>query len=323
MSEMKLAFMSWVCPGWDVGRIVDGAKRHGYQGVELRVGSGHAHGIDKETPQDEVRRAGLAFRESGIEVCAIATSCRFSMQDAKERAQNVDDLKAYIGLAQALGCGRVRVFGGKMPDGIEPAGVVDQVADAISDALDVAAQARVQILVETHDSFSHTPYVRELMSQLYSDFAGVVWDVAHPLRHFERIDDSFDDVADYIRHVHVHDITYNEDRTKIKVVGFGQGMVPFDRMVSLLSDDGYEGYLSVEVMEGDPDEVLADYAQGLSRLTGAEPEEQEEPDAPPESQKETSGPASASREDVEEEAGETEGENTGSGQGKKAPETTE
>lgn len=270
MSEMRLAFMTWVCPEWSVQQIIEGAHRHGYQGVELRVGSGHKHGVEKETSEEEARRVGLAFREQGLEVCAIAASCSFASADGDERGRQVQDLKAYIALAHALGCGRVRIFGGQFPPAIEPAAVIDYVADAISESLETAQEARVQVLVETHDSFSHTPYARELMSQLYSEYAGIVWDLAHPLRHFERVEDTYDNIAGFVKHAHVHDFMYSEDRSSIRIVPFGAGVVPHQRVLALLAGSGYNGYLSVEVMEGDADQVLADYAGGLRRLLGRE-----------------------------------------------------
>ncbi|HHN46819.1 MAG TPA: sugar phosphate isomerase/epimerase [Planctomycetes bacterium] len=264
-ANMKLSFMTWVTPKWGVDEIIGAARRHGYQGVEIRVESNHAHGIERTASPESAKTAGLRFREAGIELCCIATSCRFAIADPAERARQTEDLLAYIELAHIVGCSRLRVFGGNMPDGVEPAGAIDWVADAISEAMEAAEQKRVSILLETHDSFSRTHYVREVMRQLYSDYVGVVWDIIHPLRHLENVQETFDNIAPYIRHCHVHDMAYNEDRTKLNWAEPGAGIAPFSEAVQLLAAHGFSGYLSVEVMEGDPDGVLAAYADFLRK----------------------------------------------------------
>jgi len=263
MSEanIKLSFMTWVTPTWNIDQIIAGARKYGYQGVEIRVESKQAHGIERTASADDVKNAGLRFREAGVEVCALATSCHFALREKAEREEQIGDLISYIDLANALGCSRIRVFGGEMPDGVEPAGVVDWVADALSEVLDVAEQKHTYILLETHDSFAHTQYIREVMRQVYSEYSGVVWDIMHPLRHLEDLEESFDNIAPYVRHCHVHDCAYDADRTVLDFVPPGEGFVPNGQAVKLLAKNGFNGYLSVEVMKGDPDDVLASYAE--------------------------------------------------------------
>ena len=43
---MKLSFMTWACPEWDLNEVITGAIRYGYDGVEPRVEVKQKHGID-------------------------------------------------------------------------------------------------------------------------------------------------------------------------------------------------------------------------------------------------------------------------------------
>jgi sugar phosphate isomerase/epimerase len=260
-ANIKLSFMTWVTPNWSVEDVIAAARKYGYNGVEIRVESNHAHGIEKTSTPESLKSTSLRFREAGVEVCAIATGCHFAIKEAAEREKQVNDLLAYIDLANVLGCSRVRVFGGEIPPGVEPAGAIDWVADAIASVLDVAEQKRVSVLLETHDSFSHTKYVREVMRQVYSNYAGVVWDPAHPCRHLETIEEAFENIAPHVKHCHVHDMVYNAERTATEFAKPGTGIVPHADVVRLLARNAYNGYLSVEVMKGDPDEILASYAE--------------------------------------------------------------
>src|SRR6185503_2139354 len=57
--NLKLSFTTWVCPEWTVAAIVDGMTTYGYDGVELRIGKGHLHGVELDSPADylsEVRK---------------------------------------------------------------------------------------------------------------------------------------------------------------------------------------------------------------------------------------------------------------------------
>ena len=268
VENFKVSYMTWVAPEWDITKLIEGARKYGYNGVELRVEKGHAHGLELETPPEELARARSTFTQSGVEISCVATSLRFSMPEDSERAEAVEKLKSYISFARVLGCPYVRVFCGKMP-GVEPAGVIDYVSDALAEAVAEAEETPVTVLIETHDSLSHTAYVREILKQVYSEKLGVLWDVAHPVRHLESIEDAYDNVAPHVRHVHVHDLSYLEGRTKCEAVALGEGFVSYDKAISFLHHDGFQGHLSVELMDVDPEEVLPQYAEKLREYVAA------------------------------------------------------
>ena len=275
VENFKVSYMTWVAPKWEAAQLIEGARKYGYNGVELRVEAGHAHGLELDTPPETLARARSTFTQAGVEISCVATSLRFSMAEDSERAAAVEKLKAYVSFAQALGSPYLRVFGGQMPEGVEPAGVIDYISDSLGEGVEAAEDTSVTILIETHDSLSHTAYVREILKQVYSEKLGVLWDVAHPVRHLESIEDAFDNIAPHVRHVHVHDLSYLEGRTKYEAVALGEGFVPHDRAIGFLNHEGFQGHLSVELMNVDPDEVLPQYSEKLREYV-AEVQPQEE-----------------------------------------------
>ena len=52
---VKLSTMTSVCPDWTVDEIVEGMQRHGYLGLEPRVGWGHKAGLELDTPAADRR----------------------------------------------------------------------------------------------------------------------------------------------------------------------------------------------------------------------------------------------------------------------------
>ncbi len=277
VEDFKISYMTWVAPEWDVEKLIEGARKYGYNGVELRVEAGHAHGLELDTSPDTLARVRSTFTQAGVEISCVATSLRFSMPEESERAEAVEKLKRYVSYAQMLGSPYLRVFAGQMPDGVEPAGVIDYISDALAEGVEAAEDKPVTILIETHDSLSHTAYVGEILKQVYSEKLGVLWDVAHPVRHLESLEGAYDNIATHVRHVHVHDLAYLEGRTKYEAVALGEGFVPYEKAIRFLHHDGFQGHLSVELMKVDPDEVLPQYAEKLREYTAAlQPQEEDD-----------------------------------------------
>jgi len=268
--NLKLSFTTWVCPEWTIPAIVDGMQTYGYEGVELRAGKGHLHGIEIDSSAEYLSDARKQFDAANLAVSCIATSYSFGSPDIVERQKTINLTKKALQLADTLGAPYVRIFGGDIPNGLEATGVVDYVAEAIGECTDFAEKEKLRsmLLLETHGAFSHTKYVNEVTSQVYSPKLGVLWDVLHPLRVLESVEDTYDAICDHVRHVHVHDCDFNDDRTKLVPCDPGAGFVPLGEVIDVLKSGNFRGYLSVEVLqkETDPDEALPMWSKYLRSL---------------------------------------------------------
>jgi sugar phosphate isomerase/epimerase len=81
----------------------------------------------------------------------------------------------------------------------------------------------------------------------------VNWDIMHPVRReFATIDESFETLKPWIRHLHIHDASKETG----ELVPIGEGFVDHRRAIELLSSISYDGYLSGEWINwDDPYEV--------------------------------------------------------------------
>lgn len=275
--NLKLSFTTWACPEWTVAAIVDGMQTYGYDGVELRVGKGHLHGVELDSPADYLGEVRKQFDAANMAVSCIATSFAFSNPDLVERQRTIAAVKQCLKVADAVGAPYIRIFGGDIPAGLEATGVIDYIAEALDECSEFAEKEKLRsmVLLETHGAFSHSNYVHEVMSQVFSPKLGVLWDVLHPIRVLESVEDTYDAICDYVRHVHVHDCTFNDDRTKIEPCEPGEGFVPMPQVVDLLKSGNFRGYLSLEILQRDvdPDEALPKYAKYLKNLVKPAPKE--------------------------------------------------
>ncbi|HID07028.1 MAG TPA: sugar phosphate isomerase/epimerase, partial [Armatimonadetes bacterium] len=153
---IKLSFMTWVCPDWDVQQIVGAAKQYRYHGIEFRTEANQRHGIEPEADATFIRDVRQMFADNGLEISAIATSCRFSSADATERGHMVERAKQHIDLAAQIGSANVRVFGGAIPKGVSMDDAKRYIADCLRQLGEYAQPLGVYVLLETHDAFSRS-----------------------------------------------------------------------------------------------------------------------------------------------------------------------
>ncbi|MCW8133481.1 MAG: sugar phosphate isomerase/epimerase [Planctomycetota bacterium] len=267
---IKLATMSSVCPDWTVDETIAAMKKYGYAGYEPRVEWGHKAGVELGLDAAGRKAVRDKFADAGLTICSVATGVKFAMDDAGERARQAETLKKYIDFAADLGCPHVRTFGGAAPD-VEPARIVGYMADAIRPVM-VQAQARgVTVLLETHDDWCNSVWVRALIDAVNHPNYQALWDIMHTQRFFETPAESFAILAPHIRHMHVHDGKVMGTPPRLEITALGEGAIDHAGPFKLLQNAGFDGFASLEIIHkvgdgGKAEGVLKQYADGLKKL---------------------------------------------------------
>lgn len=248
---MKIAFMTFSTPQLTLGETLATAARLGYDGIEPRVGAGHRHGLEYDAPTalraEAVRRAA----DAGVAYACVATSCQFA--DPATAAGHLEDGRRAISLAADLGAPCIRVFGGPLAEGAARPDAIGFLAASLTALAEEARAAGVTVCMETHDDWCDPRHVAEVMRQAGQPAIAVNWDVMHPVRTgMAGVDESFEILRPWIRHLHVHDGAAAEP---LRMVPMGTGMIDTRRAVERLAAIGYEGYLSGEWIDWEPWEV--------------------------------------------------------------------
>ncbi len=234
---MKLAFSTLGCPEWDINQILDSARKHGYEGVELRFyrGSFDLASALAEFPggPGEFRRR---FEGAGIEICCLDTSVVLS-----EPGDSIAEGEKNIELALALGAPYLRVFGGDVPENETRESCLKRAADKLSRLGEAADRQGLRVLLETHDAFSSGKQVAELLEAAGDKGLGVIWDVHHPVAMGETPAETARLIGGRTYHVHVKDGKGGNELTLP-----GEGDVPLEETIKELHGLGYRGYLSFE-----------------------------------------------------------------------------
>lgn len=238
---MKLSFSTLGCPEWGFADILATAKDLGYDGIEFR-------GVLNTVYTPDVREFsdGMIERtKAKLSRLAIAIPCLTSaayLHSREHRAEAMREARDYIDLAEKLSCPYVRVLGDTNP--APGAGVDDGfVREGLAEAAEYGEKRGVMPLIETNGVYSDTARLRRTVAGLSN--VGVVWDIHHPMRFMgEPAAESFDNISEYVRHVHLKDSVMEEGA--LHYMPLSHGDVPFTDAIGLLASHGYAGYYSLE-----------------------------------------------------------------------------
>ena len=267
---MDICFMTFSCPDYELDKVLATAIRYGYDGVEPRAQAEHKHGVEVSTTKKVRARIQAQFADAGIKMSCIATSCRYNLAEQRERQEMIETTKQHIELASNCGCPALRVFGGSTPEGMDFADSKQYVAECLAAVADWAKDHNVYVCLETHDAFWRAADDGYVVAQLNHPNICINWDVMHCIRAGETVTEAFERVKDHVKHVHVHDGSFNEEGGDLEMCLMGEGMLPYDEAIKLLATVGYDGALSGEWISGPAlEEVLPHDAAVLREYIAA------------------------------------------------------
>lgn len=269
---MRLAFSTLACPSWSLEAAFGAAATYGYDGIELRLIDGEL--IDPTMGAPARRRVTQAARDTGVPIAAVDSSIRVA-SDA-EPSTIANDMAAFVDLAAEWGAPTLRVFGGDLPEERESRNDRLERAAALLDAeSERSVGSGVTVAVETHDGFSSSANVAELLSLCESPRVGAVWDSHHPHRVGETPADVFANLGPRLALAQVKDaVRDGSEPSGWRLTLLGEGEVPVCEIVETLVEHRYDGWLSVEWEKKwhpgieDPDVALPQHIALLKQWLG-------------------------------------------------------
>ncbi len=263
---MQLGFTTLSCPDWDLDRILAEAVKNGYEGVDFR---GYRREMDVTALPlftTELAQTRRKFAQAGVIIPCLSTGAR--MFNPQGPAGDIDEVTRYARLAQQVGAGYLRVFGGGLKgESFEQA--IPTAVDTLGRLADAAAPFGVQVLVETHDDWVRSEPLAEVFARLERGDVGIIWDVHHPaLLAGEDPATTWANLGTWVRYTHFKNSRRREDGT-LRLVLPDEGLLDLDAMVALLVAGGYDGWLVLEWEKmwqpeiAEPEVALPAYAQAL------------------------------------------------------------
>jgi sugar phosphate isomerase/epimerase len=232
----RVAFSTLAFPDATLASAVSLGRRWGYAGVELRLIDGEL--IDPSMPAAD--RARVKRDLADLPVVAVDSSIRLTDDDPGP------PLRRFLELASDWEAPLVRVFGGALAaDRAERQEQLRAAAGVLESSVPPARRLGVAIGVETHDDFSASSVVTELLAAADPQWVGAVWDSHHPHRMGEPPAEVYTNLGRRILLAQVKDARrLSGDDWRLVLLGTGE--VPVRQILRLLAAGGYPNWISVE-----------------------------------------------------------------------------
>jgi len=237
-SPVRVAFSTLAFRGATLASAVSLGRRWGYAGVELRLIDGEL--IDPRMPAAARARVKRTVTAAGLPVVAVDSSIRLTGDDP------APGLRRFLELASDWESPLVRVFGGPLAsDSQTRRRQLRGAAAVLESCVPLARRLGVAIGVETHDDFSASRVVAELLALADPESVGAVWDSHHPHRMGETPAEVCANLGRRILLTQIKDAR-RRPGNDWQLVLLGRGEVPVRQMLGLLAAEGYRRWISVE-----------------------------------------------------------------------------
>lgn len=276
---MQLGFVSAILPELELAQVLQAASKIGYRCVEVmcwppskaeRRYAGVTHINVEDLSEDSIAKIQQLQKDTGVFISGLGYYPNCLSPDEQEAERCTEHLKKVIAAAPKLGIHRVNTFMGrdytKSVDDNWP-----RLLKTWKPIVDIAEKSNVQIGIEncpmlfTQDEWpggkniATSPAIwRRLFSDLDSHNLGLNYDPSHMVWQCMDYLKPLRDFTDRIFHVHAKDVRV--DRHRLDEVGIfahpklyhspklpGLGEINWGQFFSVLSDEGYQGPVCVEV----------------------------------------------------------------------------
>jgi sugar phosphate isomerase/epimerase len=258
---MKLSTSTLGCFKWDLSTLLARLRDYGFDGVDFR-------GLQTNlklwlTPEFSagLKETAARLRDSGLAVSSLSSGICLTHTAPEKVAEADEELARTAEICAALDCRLIRVFGGNLslfaPDATEAdrERAIDHVAGRCREtAARAGSIAPVALLVETHDDWTHSEHLAQVLARVGRDDVGCCWDIRHPWWIAGEVPETtWRRLKPWVRNTHWKDARRirgsggNGDATRRDFyVPMGEGIVPARDAYDLLRGDGYDGWFTLE-----------------------------------------------------------------------------
>lgn len=255
VTYMELAYSSNAYMRYDIETALRRIAELGYQGVELMADEPHLW--PATTTKEEIGRTRAVLTETGLRISNINAFMMNAIEDfwhpswiepdRSYRAKRVDHTIAALRMAAELGAPSITTEpGGPLPDGMSREEAIAIFADGLGEALRVAEEVDVWLLVEPEPDLliENRDEFYRFAADMSSPRFGLNFDVGHFYCVADDVPDAVSALSPWTRHYHLEDIAASRVHEHLIP---GHGAIDFGRVLRAIEGTGYDGFLTVEL----------------------------------------------------------------------------
>jgi len=253
---LKLSFNSTTLRDYDVLEACRYIRAAGYDGVELALGDAHLHPL--RTSAQKVKDIKRQCADIGLDIVCLAAggpdllgSTRYEPSlitySAEGRSERLDVIRRSIALAQDLGCPVVN-FNSGLPREDVPAEIAnDYLLGGLQQLTRNLGNTILAMEPEPDFFVGNTDKAIEIINSINHSQLRLNLDVGHVFCSQENAYEAIKRSIPYTRHIHIEDI---KDAVHYHEIP-GEGDIDFPRVISIINQQDYEHYISVELHNHD------------------------------------------------------------------------
>jgi len=227
---------------WDLPTLLSNCEKTGVLGVELRTT--HAHGVEFSLTAEQRQKVKKRFADSPVTNVGIGSNERYDSPDPAVLKKALDDTKAFIVLSHDIGTTGVKVKPDRFYDNVPHEKTIEQIGNALNELGKFADGYGQQVRLEVHGQCKDPPTIKAIMDIASHPSVAVCWN-SNPAdlngagleANFAMLRDRFGET------LHVRELDDKE--------------YPFTKLVKLLIDSDYTGWMLLEASSEPADRVAA------------------------------------------------------------------
>jgi len=227
---------------WKLPQLIENCAAAGALGVELRTT--HAHGVERSLSKDERAEVRKRFADSEVELVGLGSDERFDNPDPDRLAAAVAATKEFLVLSHDVGGTGVKVKPDSFHKGVDHEVTIRQIGETLAALGPFAHNLGQEIRVEVHGQCQRLPTMKQILDIADHPSVVVCWN-SNPQ---DLLDDGIDANFALVRPrlggtVHVRELQDPD--------------YPYARLVELLIDAEYGGWVLMEARSKQADLVVA------------------------------------------------------------------
>jgi len=180
---------------------------------------------------------------AGLEISGTGVRNDFANADAAKRSSDLKLIESWCEVASKLGAPLLRVFPGKkITDGRNKVKAIDQVINELKMACNISSEYGIMLALQNHNDFLlSSEEVEHVIDGVNSEWLGLHLDIGSLAQR-----DPYIEIKKLVKYA----ITW---QIKEKVWMDGQQVpVDYDRLMKIILESDYTGYLPLETLRTDP-----------------------------------------------------------------------
>jgi sugar phosphate isomerase/epimerase len=244
------------------------AKKMTYEALIRSVSEWGLDGLDTtvywfpDTSDQFLASLKRAAYKHGVSLYSLSVRARLCQPTAELQSAEVENVKKWVDIAERVGAGHVRVFGGSVPKGASETQAIGWAVEVLKRSAEYAGSRGVYLGVEDDGGLTTTaePTVA-IVKQTDSPYVGINLDTGN----FPK--NGYDQVAlclPFASSVHFKVNVGNAEGKKEKA--------DWDRLIGMFAKSGYKGYISLEYEEKEDAEsavprLVAELRKGVRKYS--------------------------------------------------------